>query len=76
MGAVRDAAESFLSVLSDGQRDVATYPFDGAERTTWAHPPPPPPRAPPAAMDAPPRAAALALLEAGLSAGERARPAR
>ncbi|WP_308249378.1 DUF3500 domain-containing protein [Nocardioides jiangsuensis] len=66
---MREAAESFLSVLSDGQRDVATYPFDGAERTTWAYTPGPRGGLALADMDAPQRAAALALLEAGLSAG-------
>ncbi|HLM66981.1 MAG TPA: DUF3500 domain-containing protein [Longimicrobium sp.] len=60
-------ARTFLSTLDDGQRAVASFPFDDPERTRWAYVPERRAGIPLQAMDAAQRAAAFELLGTGLS---------
>ena len=60
-------ARTFLSTLNDGQRAVATFPFDDPERTNWAYVPQRRAGIPLKNMKAEQRAAAFGVLGTGLS---------
>lgn len=60
-------ARTFLSTLNDGQRAVASFPFDHPDRTWWVYVPEKRTGIPLQAMDAGQRAAAFELLGTGLS---------
>jgi Protein of unknown function (DUF3500) len=64
---MEDRAEAFLKSLSSGQRAVALFDFDDAERFRWQYTPGPRGGLPLKDMSAPQRDLALALVDAGLS---------
>jgi hypothetical protein len=63
-----EAAESFLDSLSSGQREVATFPFEGDERYKWHYTPIDRNGLRLINMTSPQQQAALGLFDAGLSA--------
>ena len=65
--AVGEIARTFLSALSERQRDVATFPFDDPERTAWAYVPQQRAGIPLRGMNAQQREAAFDLVRTGLS---------
>ncbi|HEY0038958.1 MAG TPA: DUF3500 domain-containing protein [Longimicrobium sp.] len=65
--AMDGTARTFLSTLNDGQRAVASFPFDDADRTGWAYVPQRRTGIPLQVMDDEQRAAAFELLGTGLS---------